>query len=86
MAEKSKQKVGPVKYLEQVQQEGRKVVWPSARETMTTSIMVIIVMVFLGVFFWVVDFFTGNTVVCVAEIGQAADVAKKCILGLSSGS
>ncbi|MCF6220383.1 MAG: preprotein translocase subunit SecE [Robiginitomaculum sp.] len=86
MAEKSKQKVGPVKYLEQVQQEGRKVVWPSARETMTTSIMVIIVMIFLGVFFWVVDFFAGNTVVCVAEIGQAADVAKKCILGLSSGS
>ncbi|MCF6274485.1 MAG: preprotein translocase subunit SecE [Robiginitomaculum sp.] len=86
MAEKSKQKIGPVKYLEQVQQEGRKVVWPSPRETLTTSIMVIIVMVLLGIFFWVVDFFTGNAVVCVTEIGQAADVAKKCILGLSSGS
>jgi len=54
MAEKAKN-IGPVKYLEQVRQEGRKVVWPSWRETVITTILVVVLMLILGVFFFFVD-------------------------------
>ena len=86
MAEKSNQKIGPVKYVAQVRQEGSKVVWPSLRETVTTAIMVLVVMVMFGIFFWVVDFVASNSVVCATEIGQSADAEKKCILGFNRGS
>ena len=60
MVEKTKQKIGPAKYLGQVQQEARKVVWPTPRETLTTSIMVLIMMVIFGIFFFFVDWFAAN--------------------------
>ena len=43
-----KKKVGPIKYVGQVRQEGRKVVWPTWRETMTTSILVLLPTVLMG--------------------------------------
>jgi len=61
MAEKTKQKVGPVKYLAQVRAEGRKVVWPTMRETVTTTIMVVIVMIIFGIFFFFVDWAAAGT-------------------------
>ncbi|NNE57312.1 MAG: preprotein translocase subunit SecE [Hellea sp.] len=51
----SKDKVGPVKYLGQVRQEGRKVVWPTRQETVTTTILVMIMVLIMGAFFFVVD-------------------------------
>lgn len=54
-----KDKVGPVKYLGQVRQEGRKVVWPTSRETITTTILVLIMTVLMGAFFFVVDWIVG---------------------------
>ena len=48
-------KGGPVKYVAQVRQEGRKVVWPTRRETVVTTIMVLIFTVLLGAFFFVID-------------------------------
>ena len=53
-------KVGPVKYVGQVRQEGRKVVWPTPRETIITTIMVLIVMVMFGIFFFFVDWVAAN--------------------------
>ena len=35
----AKNKVSPVKYVGQVRQEARKVVWPTSRETITTTIL-----------------------------------------------
>ncbi len=55
-----KSKVGPVKYVGQVRQEGRKVVWPTPRETIITTIMVLIVMVMFGIFFFFVDWVAAN--------------------------
>jgi preprotein translocase subunit SecE len=52
-------KVSPVKYLGQVRQEGRKVVWPTWRETMTTTILVMVMVLIMGLFFFVVDWFIG---------------------------
>ena len=48
-------KPNPGEFMRQVQAEGRKVVWPSRRETVTTAIMVGIMMVLLAVFFLGVD-------------------------------
>jgi len=56
-AKAAKDKVGPVKYIGQVRQEGRKVVWPTWRETMTTTILVMIMVLIMGAFFFVADWF-----------------------------
>lgn len=55
-------KTSPGEFMRQVQAEGRKVVWPSWRETSTTSIFVGIMMVLLAVFFLGVDTLFGAIV------------------------
>ncbi len=69
MADK-KAKIGPVKYLDQVRQEGRKVVWPTPRETMITALLVLIVMIIFGIFFFFVDWFAANGVTFLLNIGN----------------
>jgi len=71
MAENAK-KVGPIKYLEQVRQEGRKVVWPTWRETVITTILVLILMVLFGIFFFFVDWIFSNGVSYLINIGNPA--------------
>ena len=39
----------------QVRAEGRKIVWPSRKETWITSVMVLIMVVIAAIFFFVVD-------------------------------
>ena len=48
-------KVNPGEFIRQVRAETGKVVWPTRRETVTTAIMVILMTVLLGVFFFGVD-------------------------------
>lgn len=48
-------KTSPGEFVRQVQAEGRKVVWPTRQETVTTAIMVGIMMVMLAVFFLGID-------------------------------
>jgi len=48
-------KTSPVEFIRQVQAETRKVVWPSRRETVTTAIMVVIMTLLLGIFFFGID-------------------------------
>ena len=55
-------KVNPGEFMRQVQAEGRKVVWPSRQETVTTAIMVGIMMILLAVFFLGVDTIFGRRV------------------------
>ena len=43
-------KVGPFEFLQQVRAETAKVVWPSRRETVVTTIMVVLMAVFASVF------------------------------------
>jgi preprotein translocase subunit SecE len=42
-------------FIAQVRAETAKVVWPTRRETVTTAIMVVILTVVLGIFFFAVD-------------------------------
>jgi preprotein translocase subunit SecE len=48
-------KLNPVLFLRQVRQEVSKVVWPTRREAMMSTLMVILFTVCAAVFFFVVD-------------------------------
>ena len=48
-------KVSPGEFFRQVRAETAKVVWQSRRETMMTSLMVVIMTALLGLFFFGVD-------------------------------
>jgi preprotein translocase subunit SecE len=45
----------PFTFLQEVRTEAGKVTWPSRRETMITTILVIIMVVFASIFFVAVD-------------------------------
>ena len=48
-------RVGPLEFLGQVRDEGRKVTWPTRKETTVTTIMVFVMVVVASLFFTVVD-------------------------------
>ena len=48
-------KASPGEFIRQVQAETKKVVWPTRRETVTTAIMVVIMTLVLGIFFFGID-------------------------------
>jgi|TARA_B100000035_G_scaffold265186_1_gene237469 preprotein translocase subunit SecE len=45
----------PLKFLQEVRREGGKVTWPSSRETLTGSIMVVIMVAIASIFFLIID-------------------------------
>jgi preprotein translocase subunit SecE len=45
----------PLENYKQIITETKKVVWPTRRETMTTGVMVMIMTLVLGVFFFTID-------------------------------
>jgi preprotein translocase subunit SecE len=55
-------KNSPGEFVRQVRQEANKIVWPTPRETLMTSIMVLIFTVILAVFFLGIDTLFGMTV------------------------
>ncbi len=65
-------KVGPVKYVGQVRQEARKVVWPTWRETVTTTILVMIMVVLMGIFFFIVDWALASLIKLILGLGGSA--------------
>ena len=48
-------KVSPIQFFRQVKQEVKKVTWPTRKEVMQTSIMVIILVAIAATFFFFVD-------------------------------
>jgi preprotein translocase subunit SecE len=60
VADASSNKFGDIirnvpEFVQQVQAERRKVAWPTRRETVTTAIMVVLLTLILGIFFFAVD-------------------------------
>jgi preprotein translocase subunit SecE len=51
----SKAMANPLQFLQEVRAEAAKVTWPSRRETMITSILVVVMVVFASLFFLGVD-------------------------------
>ena len=71
MEERSvKPRTTPGEFMRQVQAEGRKVVWPTRQETVTTSIFVGIMMVILAVFFLGIDTLFGKLVQFLLSLAQ----------------
>ena len=50
-------KTTPLEFIRQVQAEARKVTWPSWPQTWRTAVMVLIMAMLLGLFFFAVDSF-----------------------------
>lgn len=50
-------RVNPGEFIRQVRAETARVVWPTSRETVMTTIMVIIMTTILGLFFFGLDSF-----------------------------
>jgi preprotein translocase subunit SecE len=50
-------KVNPGEFIRQVRAETARVVWPTSRETVMTTVMVMIMTTVLGVFFFGLDSF-----------------------------
>ncbi len=48
-------KTTPLEFIQQVQTERKKVAWPTRRETVMTGVMVMLMTLMLGVFFFTVD-------------------------------
>ena len=47
--------MNPLQFIQQVRAEVSKVVWPSRREVMLTSVMVFFLSILTAAFFWLVD-------------------------------
>jgi preprotein translocase subunit SecE len=50
-----KPSVGPIEFLQQVRNEGRKVTWTSLKETQISSVMVLVMVFIMSIFFLIVD-------------------------------
>ena len=48
-------KTSPVEFVQEVREEARKITWPSRREVMISTVMVLIMVTLASVFFLVVD-------------------------------
>lgn len=71
VAEKAPKKpFNPMKFFAEVRQEARKITWPSRKETWITTVMVLIMVILAGVFFYVVDGAMGYLTSFVVKIGQ----------------
>ena len=51
----AKPRTSPAQFFSQVRAEGRKIIWPSRKETWITSVMVFIMVLIATLFFWIVD-------------------------------
>ena len=53
-------RTSPTEFVQQVQQETRKVTWPSWKETRMTTLMVFVMVVIVSVFLSLADYLIGN--------------------------
>jgi preprotein translocase subunit SecE len=62
--------VNPFQFMQQVRAEVSKVVWPTRRETMLTTIMVFIMATIAAIFFFMVDFVIRNGLEAILALGS----------------
>ena len=53
-------RTSPAQFVKQVQDETRKVTWPSWKETRTTTLMVFVMVVLVSLFLSLADYLIGN--------------------------
>jgi preprotein translocase subunit SecE len=47
--------VNPFQFIQQVRSEASKIVWPTRRETLTTTVMVFVMATIFAIFFFLAD-------------------------------
>jgi len=52
----------PAEFVRQVREEARKVVWPTRRETLISTVMVLVLVFLAAVFFVFVDWIAGGLI------------------------
>jgi preprotein translocase subunit SecE len=62
--------VNPFQFLQEVRAEAKKVTWPTQRETMITTGLVILMVLFASLFFVVVDWGLRFLVGLMLRVGQ----------------
>ena len=58
-------KTSPAKFIQEVKQETSKVTWPTKKETIASTVMVLIMVIIAGIFFFIADWIISS------EIGRA---------------
>ena len=61
--------VNPAVFVRQVEQEFKKITWPTRQEATRMTFVVIIMCVILAAFFYVVDFLSGVAIRLILGIG-----------------
>ncbi|ESQ93136.1 hypothetical protein ABENE_06190 [Asticcacaulis benevestitus DSM 16100 = ATCC BAA-896] len=65
-----KKPFNPAKFFKEVQNEAKRITWTSRKEVWITTVMVLIMVVLAGVFFFVIDGALGFLTNYVTKIGQ----------------
>lgn len=55
-------RTNPFEFIQQVRTEVSKVTWPTRRETMVTTVFVLMMVVFAAIFFFLADWLFGSLV------------------------
>ncbi|CVI17799.1 putative preprotein translocase subunit secE [Agrobacterium fabacearum CFBP 5771] len=63
-------KTNPFTFLQQVRAEASKITWPSRRETMISTAMVLVMVVFAALFFFAADQLIGWVLSLVLNVGR----------------
>ena len=62
--------INPFKYVQQVRNEVSKIVWPTRKETMTTTVMVFIMSALIALFFFIIDTITSNVLDIILKLAS----------------
>ena len=62
-------KVNPARFVQEVRAEASKVVWPTRRETMLTTVMVFVMAAIAATFFFLIDQLLGIGIDLILGIG-----------------
>jgi len=62
--------INPFKYVQQVRNEVSKIVWPTRKETMTTTVMVFIMSALVALFFFIIDTITSNVLDIILKLSS----------------
>jgi preprotein translocase subunit SecE len=63
-------KTNPFTFLQQVRSEASKITWPSRRETMISTAMVLVMVIFAALFFFAADQLIGWLLSLVLSVGR----------------
>ena len=63
-------KLNPAKFVREVRQEAHKVVWPTRKETIVSTIMILVLVMISAVFFLLVDNLASWGVQAILGIGK----------------